>query len=71
MRILSLKIIAISEIGARCFDKAVDPIPAKFSRHAIVHRPTKRQFSKTDEARGLLCVASLMACCFDLDFIDN
>ena len=54
-----LKRIVISEIGAGCFDKAIDPISTEFSGHAIVHRPTKRQFSKTNAAQGLLCVTSL------------
>lgn len=47
------------------FDKANDPIPLEFSRHAIAHRPTKRQFSKTNAAQGLLCVTSLMDYCFE------
>lgn len=55
MRTLLLKRIVISEIGAGCF-KAIDPISTEFSGHAIVHRPTKRQFSKTNAAQGLLCV---------------
>ena len=49
------------------FDKAIDPIPSEFSRHAIAHRPTKRQFSKTNAAQGLLCVTSLMDYCFEWD----
>lgn len=49
------------------FDGVSDSSPVEFSRHAIMHRPAKRQFSKTNASQGLLCVTSLMAYCFDWD----
>ena len=49
------------------FNGNSDSVPMEFSRHAIAHRPTRRQFSKTNAAQGLLCVTSLMDYCFRWD----
>ena len=49
------------------FNGNSDSVPIEFSRHAIAHRPTRRQFSKTNAAQGLLCVTSLMDYCFRWD----
>ena len=38
------------------FNRNSSLVPIEFSRHATAHPLTRRQFSKTNAAQGLLCV---------------
>lgn len=57
----SLIAVAYVPAAMQSYHYGRDAMPDTFSRHAIIHHPDKKQFTRANAAQGLLCITSLMA----------